>query len=122
LTAILFLICSPILTSAQNKVVILDSIQANKIIKQLIQGDVAKAKLIVCEQMDSLSQERIKGLKTANSSLLSAYNEKQLETNNYKEVVNVQEKIIKKEKRKKNFFKISTFISIGASFYLLLLN
>jgi hypothetical protein len=47
--------------SAQSKkVVILDSIQANKIINELVKGDVAKAQNKIYKQMDSVSQLSLK--------------------------------------------------------------
>jgi len=113
--SLLFLICSLTSTSAQNKkVVILDSLQSKKIIIQLEQGDFARAELTIYKRMDTLSQKRIEVLKTANFSLLDAFNEKQLEVDKYKEAVKVQDKIIQKEKNKKNFYKISTIVSIVA--------
>ncbi len=111
--SILFLICSITLMSAQNKkVVILDSIQSNKIITQLIQGDFAKAELKNYKKMDTISKERIKVLKNANLNLLKAFEEKDLEASKYKDAVSIQEKIIKKEKNKKNFYKATSFVAI----------
>ena len=99
------------MTNAQStKVVILDSIQSNKIINQLVQGDIAKSELKIYKQMDSLCLYRIKTLKTANLNLESAYNEKVLESSELKKSISFQEKVIKKEKNKKNFYKISSIV------------
>lgn len=116
----MFLICSVILTSAQSKkVVILDSIQSNKIITQLVSGDFAKAELKIYKQLDTVSQDRIQTLQSANNSLLKAFDEKQSEVDQFKIAVEKQEKIIKKEKNKKNFYKITTLAGIIGSVFLL---
>jgi hypothetical protein len=113
-------ICSSISTNAQNKkVVILDSLQSKKIITQLIQGNVAKAENKIYRQMDSVLNDRIKTLYLANENLLKAFDEKQSEVNQYKESVKLQQKVIKKEKNKKNIWKtIAVSISVGASYLL----
>lgn len=94
--------------TAQSKVVILDSIQANKIINQLVQGDIAKAELKIFKQMDTLSKKRIETLKTANFNLLKAYDERVLESAELKKSIESQAEIIHKEKNKKNFYKIAS--------------
>jgi len=100
--------------NAQNKkVVILDSIQANKIINQLVQGDISKAELKIFKQMDSVSKKRIETLKSANFNLLKAYDERVLETSELKNAIEIQSKIIRKEKNKKNFYKIATYLTTG---------
>ena len=120
--SILFLICSSISTNAQNKkVVILDSLQSKKIINQLIQGDVAKAENKIYRQMDSVLNHRIKTLYLANESLIKAFDEKQLEVNQYKDAVKNQEKIISKENNKKNFYKITSVVGLSTTILLLLL-
>lgn len=109
------------MTSAQNKkVVILDSIQANKIINQLVQGDIAKAELKISKQMDSLSKKRIETLKTANFNLLKAYDEKVLESSELKKSIESQAKIIRKEKNKKNFYKIVSIATTSALLFLII--
>jgi len=107
--------------SKVQKVVILDSIKAVSIGKQLIQGDVARAENKIFRQMDSISKERIKTLYLANENLLKAFDEKQLEVNQYKDAVKDQEKIIRKEKNKKNFYKITSGIGLTTTILLLLL-
>lgn len=94
------------------KVVILDSIQAKKIINQLVQGDIAKAENKILKQMDSVSQKRIDKLKDANFNLVKAYDQKVSESLELKNAIEVQNKIINKEKNKKNFYKITTYLSL----------
>ena len=99
------------MTNAQNKkVVILDSIQSNKIINQLIQGDIAKSELKIYKEMDSLCVKRIRTLTTANFNLETAYDERVLESNELKKSIQLQDKIIRKEKNKKNLYKITSII------------
>ncbi len=119
--SILFLICSSTLMSAQNKkVVILDSIQSVKIITQLVQGDFAKAELKNYKKSDSISVQRIKSLKEANFNLLKAFEEKQAEADKYKKVIESQEKVIRREKNKKDFYKITSLVAIGGLCVLLI--
>jgi hypothetical protein len=107
--------------SAQNKkVVILDSLQSKKIITQLVQGDYARAELKIYKKMDSVSTERIKVLVRSNFNLLKAFEEKQLELDNYKLAFDNQEKIIRREKNKKSFYKITSFVGLGVIGFLIL--
>ncbi len=113
--SILFLICNSTLTSAQNKkVVVLDSVQSVKIINQLVQGDFAKAELKNYKKSDSISIQRIKSLKEANFNLLKAFEEKQAEADKYKKAIEIQEKAIRREKNKKNFYKITSIVAVSA--------
>ena len=123
LTVILLVLCSLTLqtATAQSKVVILDSITANKVINDLVRYDVSKQLLKNCEQRDSISQMRIKSFQKANVSLLRAYNEKVGQSNEQTKIIDLKGKIISKERNKKNFWKITTYLSVGLSFYLLLL-
>jgi len=122
LISILFLICSVTSTNAQSKkVVILDSIQANKIINQLVAGDVAKAENKILKQMDSVSQKRIATLKEASKNLEIAYSEKESEAKSLKSIIELNEKIINREKNKKQFWKITGIVGIGTTSLLLLL-
>ena len=120
---ILLVVCSITLqtATAQSKVVILDSITANKVINDLVRYDVSKQLLKNCEQRDSISQMRIKSFQKANVSLLRAYNEKVGQSNEQTKIIDLKGKIISKERNKKNFWKITTYLSVGLSFYLLLL-
>ena len=122
LTVILLAVCSLILqtVTAQNKVVILDSITANKVIKDLIRYDVSVQLLKNCNQRDSISQIRIKSFLSANTSLLSAYNEKVAQSTEQSKIIDLKNKIIGKEVNKKNFWKITTYLSVALSFYILL--
>ena len=120
---ILFLICNGISMSAQSKkAVILDSVQAKKIITQLIQGDVAKAENKLLKQADSISQKRIFTLKEASKQLEKAYLEKELESISLRKDIDVKDKIIKREKAKKSFWKITGIVGISTTTFLLLLN
>ena len=120
---ILFLICSSISMSAQSKkAVILDSVQAKKIITQLIQGDVAKAENKLLKQADSISQKRILTLKEASKQLEKAFLEKELEAISLRKDIDVKDKIIKREKAKKSFWKITGIVGISTTTFLLLLN
>ena len=62
-----FLICSLTSMSAQapqsKKVVILDSLQAKAIIKQLVSGDVARAENKTLKDLDNLNQIRLSEVK-----------------------------------------------------------
>ena len=120
---ILFLICSSISMSAQSKkAVILDSVQAKKIITQLIQGDVAKAENKLLKQADSISRKRILTLKEASKQLEKAFLEKELEAISLRKDIDVKDKIIKREKAKKSFWKITGIVGISTTTFLLLLN
>lgn len=120
---ILFLICSSTSMSAQSKkAVILDSVQAKKIITQLIQGDAAKAENKLLKQADSISQKRILTLKEASKQLEKAFLEKELEAISLRKDIDVKDKIIKREKTKKSFWKITGIVGISTTTFLLLLN
>ena len=93
--------------------------QSKKIITQLIQGDVAKAELKIYKGLDSISQKRIKIFQEANASLLSAYNEKELQVSEINKIVALQAKYIKRESRKKNFFKFTTLLGLAGCGWLL---
>ena len=122
LTVILLVISSFTLqtVTAQNKVVILDSVTAGKVIKDLIRYDIAKQLLNNCNKRDSISQIRIKTFQKTNTSLLSAYNEKVSQSTEQDKTIDLKDKIISKEVNKKNFWKITTYLSVGLSFYVLL--
>jgi hypothetical protein len=109
--------------SAQSKkAVILDSVQAKKIITQLIQGDVAKAENKLLKQADSISQKRILTLKEASKQLEKAFLEKELEAISLRKDIDVKDKIIKRENAKKSFWKITGIVGISTTTFLLLLN
>ena len=120
---ILLVVCNLTLqtATAQSKVVILDSITANKVIKDLVRYDVTKQLLSNCNQRDSISQMRIKTFQKANTSLLRAFNEKNTQSREQTKIIDLKDRIISKEVNKKNFWKITTYLSVGISFYLLLL-
>lgn len=103
------------------KVVILDSIQAKKIINQLVQGDIAKAENKILKQMDSVSQKRIFTLKEASKMLEKAYSEKEKEVGSLKTVIESKDKIINRERNKKQFWKITGIVGVSTSIFLVLL-
>jgi hypothetical protein len=108
--------------SAQSKkAVILDSVQAKKIITQLIQGDVAKAENKLFKQADSISQKRILTLKEASKMLEKAYSEKEKEVGSLKSVIESKDKIINRERNKKQFWKITGIVGVSTSIFLVLL-
>jgi hypothetical protein len=115
------MICSLISINAtsQTKAVILDSITANKVVKDLVRYDVTRLELKNCNKRDSLSQVRIKVLRDASNILEQAYNEKEAENNVNKRIIELQEKQIVKEKRKNTFYKVTTALGVLTSILLL---
>jgi hypothetical protein len=107
--------------SAQKKVVILDSIQANKIITELVQKDFLTLEVKTLIKMDSLSRDRILILKQSNKELLNAYNQKNLQINNLNLVIENNVKAIAKEKSKNKFLKIVSISSLAATGILLII-
>jgi hypothetical protein len=106
--------------SAQKKVVILDSIQANKIITELVQKDFLTLEVKTLIKMDSLSRDRILILKQSNKELLNAYNQKNLQINNLNLVIENNVKAIAKEKSKNKFLKAVSLLSLGMTGILLI--
>jgi hypothetical protein len=106
--------------NAQKKVVILDSIQANKIITELVQKDFLTLEVKTLIKMDSLSRDRILILKQSNKELLNAYNQKNLQINNLNLVIENNVKAIAKEKSKNKFLKAVSLLSLGMTGILLI--
>lgn len=98
---------------------ILDSIQATKIITQLISGDACKAELKFVNQLLKNEEKRTLLLKEQNQLLLNAYKEKEKENMSLSEIIFNDEKIIKKEKSKKTFWKYIGIVSLSLSGFLL---
>lgn len=98
--------------NAQQKVVILDSIQAKKIIKELIEKDALKSENSLLLKMDSISRSRIQVLKLSNDKLLLAYNEKEGQVLSLNKVIDNDKKIIAKEKSKNKFLKVVSLLSL----------
>ena len=119
----MLVICSLTLqtATAQNKVVILDSLTAKKVIKDLVNFDITKAELKNCVARDSISQLRIKTFQKANATLLSAYNQKDAQSVTQGQIIDLKDKIISKERNKNIFWKITSYLGVGVSIYLLLL-
>lgn len=106
--------------SAQKKVVILDSIQANKIITELIQKDFLTLEVKTLVRMDSLSRLRINTLSRSNDKLMLAYKEKDLQVGDLNLVIKNKDKIISKEKSKNKFLKVVSLLSLGMTGILLI--
>jgi len=102
--------------------VILDSIQSVKIITQLINGDACKAELKIVKNLLKNEEERTSLLKEQNQLLLNAYKEKDKESLALSEIIFNDEKIIKKEKNKKTFWKYIGIVSLSLSGFLLITN
>lgn len=92
------------MTSAQKKVVILDSIQSVKIIKDLVSGDVCRAELKVSDSIISVIKKRLEVQASANDTLMLAYKAKEQEVDALNEIVSNTEKIVRRERRKKNIW------------------
>ena len=98
--------------NAQEKVVILDSLQAKKIIRELIEKDALKSDNAVLIKMDSISKSRIQALRLSNDKLLLAYNEKENQVLALNKVIENDKKIIAKEKSKNKFLKVVSLLSL----------
>jgi len=100
------------LTSAQEKVVILDSIQSNKVINELEHYDflkftdsIQKIDLERFKKLDSISQVRILNLKDSASKLEKAYSLKESETDDLNGIIINWEKIYKRTNTTKAIYK-----------------
>jgi len=102
--------------------VILDSIQSVKIITELIKGDACKAELKLTKDILKNEEKRTALLQEQNQLLLSAYKSKEMENNSLNQVIINNEKIIKKEKTKKTFWKYIGIVSLSLSGFLLITN
>jgi hypothetical protein len=120
LISILFLICSSTSMNAQKKVVILDSIQANKIITELVQKDFLTLELKTLIKMDSVSRIRIDALIKSNDKLMLAYKEKEFQVSDLNLVIKNKDRVISKEKSKNKFLKIVSIASLAATGLLLI--
>jgi len=101
-------------------VVILDSIQANKIITELVQKDFLTLEVKTLVRMDSLSRIRIQTLLSSNDKLMLAYKEKELQVGDLNLVIKNKDKIISKEKSKNKFLKVVSLLSLGMTGILLI--
>jgi len=106
--------------NAQKKVVILDSIQANKIITELVQKDFLTLELKTLIKMDSVSRIRIDALIKSNDKLMLAYKEKDLQVSDLNLVIKNKDRVISKEKSKNKFLKIVSIASLAATGLLLI--
>lgn len=87
----------------------------------MVNGDVAKAENKILKQMDSVSKTRIKSLKESIKYLNLAYDEKEAEAKALKSAIDLNQKIINRERNKKQFWKITGIVGIGTTSLLLLL-
>jgi hypothetical protein len=90
--------------NAQEKVVILDSTQSVKIIKDLVAGDVCRAELKISDSIISVIKKRLDIQRSANDTLMSAYKTKQQEVDSLNAIIENTEKIVKRERRKKTIW------------------
>jgi len=97
----------------QIKAVILDSTKANIIIKQLVAGDVAKAKVKILENRVILRDTMIKRLRKQSSTKDEKIVLMDLNLVRKDSIVSLRESEVKKEKRKKNFWKYAFYGALG---------
>lgn len=105
--------------NAQKKVVILDSIQANKIITELVQKDFLSLELKTLVKMDSVSRLRISTLIKSNDQLMLAYKEKDLQVEDLNLVIKNKDKIISRERSKNKLLKVVSIASLAITGLLL---
>ena len=105
--------------NAQKKVVILDSIQANKIITELVQKDFLSLELKTLVKMDSVSRLRISTLIKSNDQLMLAYKEKDLQVEDLNLVIKNKDKIISRERSKNKLLKVVSIASLATTGLLL---
>lgn len=105
--------------NAQKKVVILDSIQANKIITELVQKDFLSLELKTLVKMDSVSRLRISTLIKSNDQLMLAYKEKDLQVEDLNLIIKNKDKIISREKSKNKLLKVVSIASLAITGLLL---
>lgn len=104
------------------KVVILDSIQANKIINQLVSGDVAKAENKQFSKMDSIMKIRLKDAKNSNRDLLKAIKQKQKEADELNLSILEKNNALSKQKTKTTIFASIGVTSLFFGILALILN
>jgi len=121
---ILFLICKPTTITAQNKVVVLDSVQAKKIIIELTDYDLCKEQRQLYESkikeylnLDRVQNERMKELNNSYNSLLTAFNYKVEQTTILEQINSNNARIIKKETRKRRFWQYACYGLAGFVVY-----
>lgn len=90
--------------------VILDSITAKKVIKDLIEGDYCKKELTETKKVLVLTEQKLtiqEVLLLTSENLISKQ----------QQLISEQEKSIKSANRKKTFWKIGTFASLGTAVF-----
>ena len=125
----LFLICSliSIRISAQNKVVILDSVQSKKVIKALEEGKLRHEQLGLCLEVVTAKNSIIENQKNIIDTQLEQKNnyalaieEKQKTITLQTSILDNKEKVIKKEKTKTSFWKVISGLLAGLVGYLVI--
>lgn len=101
---------------------VLDSVQSVKIINQLIKGDACKAELSIVNKLLKNEEQRVSLLEDQNATLLKAYQEKEKEVASLSKIIVNDQKILKKEKNKKTFWKYVGIVSLSLSGFLLISN
>jgi hypothetical protein len=108
--------------NAQEKVVILDSVQSVKIINELVKKDYCFEQLKFTKELLKNEEARVLLLKKQNETILNAYNEKEKEALSLSQIIINDQKIIKKEKRRKSFWKYIGIASLSLSGFILISN
>jgi len=106
--------------SAQEKVVVLDSVQAKIIVLQLIERDFLVNEVFVLKKMDSISSKRIANLELSNKSLMEAYKSKENQLNLIAAASKNKDVIIKKTQSKNKFYKFVSLLSVTVTGILLI--
>ena len=129
LISLLFLICSliSIQISAQNKVVILDSVQSKKVIKALEEGKLHHEQLGLCLEVVTAKNSIIENQKNIIDTQLEQKNNYALAVEEKQKTITLQtsildnkEKVIKKEKTKTSFWKVISGLLAGLVGYLVI--
>lgn len=105
----------------QQRAVILDSLQANKIIQDLEAGDAAIKENKIFAKLDSTNAERIKLLQDGSNDLKNALGQKEKETAELYKLNSDKDAIINKQKNVNNFlkgFSLASIITAVLSFVL----
>jgi hypothetical protein len=106
--------------SAQEKVVVLDSVQAKIIALQLIERDFLVNEVFVLKKMDSISSKRIANLELSNKELMGAYVSKEIQLKLIEAASKNKDVIIKKTQSKNKFYKFVSLLSVTVTGILLI--
>lgn len=106
--------------SAQEKAVVLDSVQAKIIALQLIERDFLVNEVFVLKKMDSISSKRIANLELSNKELVEAYKSKENQLDLIAAASKNKDVIIKKTQSKNKFYKFVSLLSVSVAGILLI--